>query len=367
MSTTTFYSLIARNKRNSFLLIAVFILLFSGMGLLIGYVWGGGGSYSQPTRTYPQRPTASPPRPAPGPEASGPEAMPTPAPPIDRWTDETHLAQEETQRWAFAITVAAGAGLVAFLLTMLSYYGGASAVLAMSRAREIRREDDPQLWNVVEEMAIAGGVPSPKVYLIDDTAMNAFATGRGPAHAAVAVTTGLRERLTRDQLQAVIAHEVSHVRHFDIRYATLMAVMVGVLVMLCDVFLRSQWYGGGRRSSRRDSDSKGGGLQAILLVIAIVLAVVAPILAKIIEMALSRQREYLADAGSVELARNPRALIEALASLSNDQEVLEVANRATAPLYFVHPIKHFEARASSMFDSHPPIRERIERLRQLAV
>jgi heat shock protein HtpX len=310
MSGETFHDQIARNKRNSVLLIGVFLVFFAGMGLLIGMVWGGGSS-------------------------------------------------------RFGIVVAVAAGAVAFALTLASYYGGPGALLAMSQARELRREQDPQLFNVVEELCIAGGLPVPRIYLIDDTAMNAFATGRDPRHAAVAITTGLRTRLSRDELQGVMAHELSHVRHYDILYATLMAVMVGVLVMLCDVFLRSMWYGGGRRRSGRDRGQGGGVLQIVLLVIALVLAIIAPILAKIIHMALSRQREYLADAGAVELTRNPGGLASALAKLGGDAEVLEVANRATAPLYIVHPIKKFEARASSIFSTHPPIEDRIKRLMAL--
>ncbi len=311
MADETFYDQIARNKRNSILLIVVFMVLFAGLGLLIGMVWGGGNR-------------------------------------------------------SFGIIVAVGASAVAFLLTLLSYYAGPGALLAMSQAHELKREQDEQLFNVVEELCIAGGLPVPRIYLIDDTAMNAFATGRNPKHAVVAITTGLRTRLNRDELQGVMAHELSHVRHYDILYATLISVMVGVLVMLCDVFLRSMWWGGGRRrSSSRDREQGGGGLQIVLLVVALMLAIIAPILAKIIHMALSRQREYLADAGAVELTRNPRGLASALAKLGGDTEVLEVANRATAPLYIVHPIKKFEARASSIFSTHPPIEDRIKRLMAL--
>jgi len=194
--------------------------------------------------------------------------------------------------------------------------------------------------------------------------MNAFATGRNPKHAAVAITTGLRKRLSRDELQGVMAHELSHVRHYDILYATLVAVLVGTLVILCDVFLRSLRFGGGGR--RRSSRGRGGGgVEIILFVIAIVLAILAPILARIVQMAISRQREYLADAGSVALTRNPEGLASALARISGDEEVLEVANRATAPLYIVHPIKQFEERSSSIFDTHPPTGERIRRLMAL--
>ena len=308
MAIETFHTLIARNKRNTWLLILAFLVFFVALGLLIGYVWGG------------------------------------------------------DVRGGAAVAVAAG--LVAFLLTLASYYGGGSVLLGLSQAKEIRKDDDPQLFNVVEELCLAGGLPMPGIYLIDDSAMNAFATGRDPRHAAVAITTGLRSRLNRDELQGVIAHELSHVRHYDILFATLIAVMVGVLVMLCDVFLRSRWWGGGSRRSR-DRDRSGGGGMAILLVVALVLAIVSPILARIIQMAISRQREYLADAGSVELTRNPEGLAAALAKLAGDSEVLEVANRATAPLYIVHPIKRFEERSASIFDTHPPIKDRIARLTAL--
>lgn len=325
MAVETFHTLIAKNKRNSVWLILGFFLVFIGVGLLIGMVWGG---FTPDVDAY-GRPV----------ESAG-------------WN------------WSFSIIVAVVAAGIAFVLTMASYYGGDSVLLGISHAREIKKSDDPQLFNVVEELCLAGGLPLPKIYLINDTAMNAFATGRNPKHASVAITTGLRQKLSRDELQGVMAHELSHVRHYDILYATLMAVMVGCLVMLCDVFLRSLWFGGGRR--RRDSRDGGGAAQIVLLVIAIVLAILAPILARIIQMALSRQREYLADAGSVELTRNPDGLASALAKLAGDKEVLEVANRATAPLFIVHPIKKFEDRAKSIFDTHPPIADRIQRLRSLA-
>ncbi len=303
-----FRSLIAHNKRNSYVLIVVFLLVFLGLGLLIGNVWGGG--------------------------------------------DMT-----------FTILVAAIAGVVAFVMTLASYYGGSSAVLAMSGAKPIQKADDPQLFNVIEELSIAAGLPMPAIYVIDDSAPNAFATGRDPKHSYVAITTGLREKLNRDELQGVMAHELSHVRNYDILFATLMAVMVGVLVMLCDIFLRSMWWGAGSRR-RRDRDEGGGsgGLQVVLLIVALALAIIAPILAHIIQMAMSRQREYLADASSVELTRNPAGLASALAKIAADPDVLEVASRATAHLYIVHPIKKFEERSGSIFDTHPPIQERVNRL-----
>ncbi|KKL23147.1 hypothetical protein LCGC14_2428320, partial [marine sediment metagenome] len=220
MAVETFRTMIARNKRNSWLLIVLFMFLFVGMGLLIGAVWGGGSRN-------------------------------------------------------FSIAVAAVAATIAFVMILGSYYGGSSAVLGISKAKPLSKADDPQLFNVVEEVAIAAGLPAPKVYLIADSAPNAFATGRDPDHAVVAITTGLRSKLTRDELQAVMAHELGHVRNYDILFAMLMAVMVGVLVMLADVFLRSLWFGGGRR--RRSRDSQGGGaMQLVLFIIAIVLAIFAP-------------------------------------------------------------------------------------------
>lgn len=262
--------------------------------------------------------------------------------------------------------VAFGAiGLVlAIVAALTSYYSGDTMILRMSGARFIEHSDDPELYNVVEEMAIAAGVPPPPVYLIEDTALNAFATGRDPQHAAVAITRGLRETLSRDELQAVIAHEMSHVRHFDIRLAMLLATLVGLVVLLTDFFMRGVFWGGvGRRSRGRSGDSGGGG---IMLVVAIVLAIIAPLFAKIIQMAASRQREYLADAGAVELTRNPEAMMSALRRLGGDKEVLEVANRATAHMYIVQPIKKWEARSKGMFATHPSIDDRIQRIELLA-
>jgi heat shock protein HtpX len=257
--------------------------------------------------------------------------------------------------------IALGAGIA---VALLSYYKGASAVLAMSGAREIVKKDDPELWNVVEELSIAGGLPMPRVYIIDDTALNAFATGRDPEHASVAITKGLRERLTRNELQGVLAHELSHVRNHDIRFAMLLAVMVGFLVLVTDVFRRWLWWGGGRRrSSRRDGG--GGAAGGIIALVAVILAIIAPILAKLIQLAASREREYLADASAVELTRYPEGLASALEKLGTDKEVLEVANRATQHLYIVNPFKPFEKRAKGLLSTHPPLEDRIRRIRAL--
>lgn len=252
--------------------------------------------------------------------------------------------------------------VIAIVMALSSYYSGGSMILRMSGAKLIDHGDDPELYNVVEEMAIAAGVRAPPVYLIEDTAMNAFATGRDPEHAALAMTRGLRESLTRDELQAVIAHEMSHVRHYDIRLAMLLATLVGLVVLVSDFFMRGVFWGGAGRRGR----SRSGGGGAAMLVVAIVLAVIAPFFAKIIQMAASRQREYLADAGAVELTRNPEAMISALQRLGGDKEVLEVANRATAHMYIVQPIKKWEARAKGMFATHPSIDDRVRRIELLA-
>jgi len=315
MAIETFHTLIARNRRNSILLIGGFMVFFVLVGLVIGLVWGGGDM-------------------------------------------------------AFGLAVAIGAAVLAFALTMGSYFGGSSAILSISKARPLAKSQDPKLFNVVEEMSLAAGIPMPKVYVIDDTAPNAFATGRDPKHAVVAITTGLRSKLNRDELQGVMAHEIGHIRNHDILFAMLMSVMVGVLVMLCDIFLRSLWFGagrGGRRVRRSDSKRDAGGAQIVLVIVGVLLAIIAPILARLIQMAMSRQREYLADASSVELTRNPEGLVGALAKLSGDPEVLEVANPATAHLYIVHPNKKFEDRASTIFDTHPPLKTRIQRLQSLTV
>ena len=302
----TFYSQEAANRRDSWLLVLVVAVVLGALGFAIGY--GAGGTVQT------------------------------------------------------AIVVTVGALVLAVVLSVGSYFGGDALVLSTSGAREVDANSAPQLLNIVQEMAIAAGTPMPKVYIIDDSAPNAFATGRDPQHASVAVTTGILQKLNREELQGVLGHELSHVRNFDIRFSLLVAVLVGSIALLADFFLRFTFWGGGRRSSNND---RGGGLQAVVYLIAIVLAVLAPIFARFVQLAISRQREYLADASSVELTRNPHGLESALAKIASDQDVLEVANRATQHLYFTNPIKKFEARSSSMFSTHPPIVDRINRLRQL--
>ena len=258
----------------------------------------------------------------------------------------------------------AGAVLLGGLAGVGTYVAGDSLVLSVSGAREVSEQEAPQLHNVVREMAIAANVPMPRVYVIDDTAPNAFATGRDPEHASVAITTGLLEKLDREELQGVLGHELSHVRNLDIRFSLIVGVMVGAIAILADFFLRfTFWSGAGRRS--RDSGGSGGSAQAVVMVVALVLAILAPIISRFIQLAVSRQREYLADASSVELTRNPYGLERALAKISGDQEVLEVANRGTQHMYFTNPIKKFEERSSNLMSTHPAIIDRINRLREL--
>jgi heat shock protein HtpX len=306
---TTFFREIARNRRNSWILIFVVALVLAALGAAIGgatgYGWGG-------------------------------------------------------------VVVAL---IVAFFMSIGSYFAGDRLVLMSSGAKEVPQVEPPdqyrQLLNVVTEMSIASGLPMPKVYVINDTAPNAFATGRDPKHASVAVTTGLLEKMDREELQGVIGHELSHVGNYDIRFALLVGVLVGSIALLADWFLRFTFWGGGRRNGDNDRGG-GGGAAAILFVIALLLAVIAPLIGRLVQLAVSRSRESLADVSAVELTRNPIGLARALRTIADDPEVLEVANRATQHLYIVNPIKSFETRAKSMWDTHPPIAERIAVLRSLA-
>jgi heat shock protein HtpX len=238
-----------------------------------------------------------------------------------------------------------------------SYFAGDKLVLAQSQARELKPGEEPQLRNIVETLSIGLGVPPPRIYLIDDTAPNAFATGRDPKHASIAVTRGLLQKLDRTELEGVIAHELSHVGNHDIRVMLLVTVLVGTIALLSDWMLRSFAWGGGRRG--RDRSGGGGG---IILIIAIALAILTPIIATLIQLAVSRQREYLADASGALLTRYPPGLASALRKIAADKEALEVANKATASLYFANPLKDAPRAMDGLFDTHPPIAERISRL-----
>lgn len=302
---TTFFREIARNRRRSWMLVAVVIVVLGALGGAISYASGFG--------------------------------------------------------WGGVVL----ALVIATAMSVGSYFGGDALVMVTSGAREIDLAKPPpdqyqQFVNVAEEMRLAGGLPRPRLWVIDDSAPNAFATGRDPEHASVAVTTGLLEKLDREQLQGVVGHEMSHIGNLDIRFTLLVGVLVGSIALLADWFLRFTFWGGGRRSN--NDRSGGGGAAAIIFLLALVLAVVAPLIGCLVQAAVSRTRESLADATAVDLTRNPVGLARALRTISDDPEVLEVANRATQHLYIVNPIKSFEERAKSLWDTHPPIGERIRAL-----
>jgi heat shock protein HtpX len=249
-------------------------------------------------------------------------------------------------------------------MTLAGYFGGDRILLAASRARRIEKQDHPVLWNVVEEMCIASGLAKmPEIYIIDEDAPNAFATGRSPDRSAVAVTAGLLERLDRDELQGVVAHELGHIKNRDILYLTMAGILMGTVVMLADLGVRMLWFGGGRR---RTSSDRGGGAQAVLLLIALALVILAPLLAQLMYFALSRRREYLADASAALYTRYPRGLADALEKIARNKRPLRAANRATAPMYIVNPLKVTAQGLADLSSTHPPISERVRILRSLA-
>ncbi len=270
-----------------------------------------------------------------------------------------------------------GAGLIGLggalvlwvLLLTISYYGGDNIFLSVAGARKIEKNDLPMLHNVVEEMTIASGLGKmPDVYVIDDAAPNAFATGRDPGHSAVAVTSGLLTMCTRDELQGVIAHEIGHIRNRDTLLMLTAGVMVGSIVILADVGVRAMWLtGGGRSRSRRRSSSggDGGGAQVIIVVVALALMILGPIVAHLIYYAISRRREYLADASSASFTRYPDGLASALEKLAASPKELRRATRATSPLYIINPLKRAGLKAADLSSTHPPVSERVRILRSM--
>jgi heat shock protein HtpX len=254
-------------------------------------------------------------------------------------------------------------GIIAVVISLGALFGGDSMILGVSGAREVSGAEEPQLVNVVRELSLAADLPEPKVYIIEDTAMNAFATGRDPQHASVAVTRGLLQRLDREELQGVVGHELAHVANYDIRFSLLVGVLVGSIALLADMLARMTLWGSMTRG--RSSNRGGGGGQVIILFIGLLVAILAPLFARLVQMAVNRQREYLADATSVELTRNPYGLERALAKLATDTEKLDGANKATQHLYFVNPVKKLDMSARGLFSTHPAIIDRINRLRRL--
>lgn len=249
---------------------------------------------------------------------------------------------------------------LSLIWTTIALKAGDKIVLRIVGGSEASREQEPVLHNVVEEMAIAAGLPKPRIYVIETPAMNAFATGLSTSRAAIGVTRGLLDKLSRDELQGVIAHEMGHIVNLDMRYATAVGVMVGLIALVADQAWRVMYYGGGR-SSRRE----GAGGHPIAVVLLVLFALLAPLFAKLVQMAVSRQREFLADATSVRLTRNPHGLIGALEKLSQDPVPFDGVNRATQHLFIVNPLKSFGERATALMATHPPLSARITRLRNL--
>lgn len=249
--------------------------------------------------------------------------------------------------------------ILAGLMSFFSYYYSDKVVLAISKAKEIKETDNPLLFHTVENLCIGSGLPMPKVSLIEDSAPNAFATGRDPKHAVVVVTTGLLNKLEKLELEGVIAHELSHIKNYDIRLMSIVVILVGVVSLLADWFMRSLWWGGGSRRGR----DRGGNLGFILLIIGIFLAILSPLIATLIKLAISRNREYLADASGTLLTRYPEGLARAIEKIAADKEPLEVANAGTAHLYIVNPLRRDTIH--NLFSTHPPVEERIRRLRAM--
>ena len=244
---------------------------------------------------------------------------------------------------------------ISAIVSLFSFYSGDKVALWQAGAKEIKKSDNPYVWRLVENLSITAGLPMPKVYIIDDPAMNAFATGRDPKHASVALTTGLINHLENEELEGVIAHELSHIKNYDIRLMMIVIICIGIITLLADWLLRSFFFRG-----RGDDNNKSGG---ILIIIAIVLGILSPLFARLIQMAVSRKREYLADASGVLLTRYPEGLARALEKISHQNQPLRRANKATAHLYISSPFRG--KKASKLFSTHPPIEDRVKALRTM--
>jgi heat shock protein HtpX len=242
---------------------------------------------------------------------------------------------------------------ISIVMSLVSYYNGDKIALQISNAKPANRRDHAHYINSVEGLAIAAQIPVPKIYVIPDQSINAFATGRDPQHASIAVTEGALKKLNRVELEGVIAHEMAHVKNYDMRLMTVTVILVGLIVLLSDLFIRSMWFGGGK------SDNNGKG-NAVILVVGIVLAILAPLFAELIKLAISRKREYAADATGAILSRHPQGLADALKKIKKDSLETKVATKATAHLYFSSPFK--KGSFSNFFSTHPPIEDRLKKL-----
>lgn len=302
----THYQLVASNKRRSTLIVAAFIIFIVGAALLMSYAFG------------------------------------------------------------FGYQIVAIALIISGIMSFISYWWSHKIILAISSARPAKREEFFDFYTTIENLSMSQRMPMPELYVIEDTAMNAFATGRDPQHAVICATTGLLNRLNRSEIEGVMAHELAHVQNYDIRLMSIVSVLVGLIALISDGLLRMTFLGGRRRSR----DKHGGGqLQLILIIVGLVLALLSPIIANLIKLALSRRREFLSDATAAAMTKNPEGLARALEKLGQDKEPLEAANKATAHLYIDNPLKnHHDAIGmfAKLFNTHPPIEERVARLRGIA-
>ena len=250
------------------------------------------------------------------------------------------------------------------ILSLVSYFSGSKIILSISNAKEVTKEVHPQLFNIVEEMTIAANLSKmPRIFIINDQALNAFATGRKPEDSVVAVTAGLLTQLNRDELQGVIAHEISHIVNRDVLFMTFAGIMLGAIVIMSEVFLRGYWIGGSSLNRYKNRSSGGGNTQAVIMIASLILAILAPILTRFLYFAISRKREYLADANGARLTRYPEGLASALEKLSQSRFNLRSAVKATAGLYIVNPLKKTGMKISDLSSTHPPISKRIRILR----
>ena len=258
-----------------------------------------------------------------------------------------------------------GSGMVVIALiislgmTLISYYSGDKIALMSTGAKEIQKADNPYVYRLVENLCLTAGTPVPKVYLINSPALNAFATGRDPKHASIALTTGIVEALENEELEGVIAHELSHIKNYDIRVMMIVVVLVGAIALLSDMFFRARFLGG-----KRDNDKSGGQLGTIIMLVGIALVILSPIIAELIKLAISRKREYLADASGALLTRYPEGLARALEKISKSSTPMAHASSATAHLFIANPFK--SKSFSSLFSTHPPVEDRIKQLREMA-
>lgn len=343
------WDIIQQNKRRSWILLAAMALILLGLGYVVGIAlhanFFAGRQVARGAQAYTDLLNQA---------ADGGEVNP----------DFFHWVQQPENLFNGGGVIGAGIALCVWcIMAAFAFWGGESAIIRVARGLPVTPEAAPKLWNVVEEMTIAAGLPKPPdVYLIEDESPNAFAVGMNPASASVAVTSGLVRRMSRDELQGVVAHEIAHIHNYDTRFMTLASVMLGSIAFLSEVVLRVAWHSSGRRSS--SSSNKGGGGAIVLLLFALIFAVLAPIAAQLLYFASSRRREYLADACAARFTRYPPGLASALEKIGRSAGDMKGVSRGTAALYIVNPLQ--STTSSTLFSSHPPLEKRIAVLRGMA-